>query len=115
MPTDDGSPTREPRSPQLAQIATEMLEAAGLGGGDPEEAQTVALIGIGYAILAVRAELALFDSSRSRGRRGGRGGRASMASPLEIAAAATAASGDPHTATTGVTAPTNRSWNTWFR
>jgi hypothetical protein len=38
-----------------------MLEAAGLGGGDPAEAQTIALIGIGYALLAVRAELGLFD------------------------------------------------------
>jgi hypothetical protein len=61
MPTDDRSPAREPRSRELAQRATEMLEAAGLGGGDPAEAQTVALIGIGYALLAVRAELALFD------------------------------------------------------
>ena len=41
MPTDAGSTAREPRSRELAQRATEMLEAAGLGGGDPEDAQTV--------------------------------------------------------------------------
>jgi hypothetical protein len=61
MPTDDRSPAREPRSSELAQRATEMLEATGLGGGDPADAQAVALIGIGYALLALRAELALFE------------------------------------------------------
>jgi len=61
MPTDDRSPAREPESRELAQRATEMLEAAGLRGSDPAEAQTVALISIGYALLAVRAELGLFD------------------------------------------------------
>jgi len=61
MPTDDRSPARQPRSRELAEKATGMLEAAALGGGDPVEAQTVALIGIGYALLAGRAELGLFD------------------------------------------------------
>jgi hypothetical protein len=62
MPTYERGPSHIAQPRELAAKATEMLDAAAeVRGVDAAEAQTVALIGIGYALLAVRAELALFD------------------------------------------------------
>ena len=62
MPTYDSGPGHIPSPRETAAKATQLLDgAAEIRGVDPPEAQVLALIGIGYAILAVRAELALFD------------------------------------------------------
>ena len=62
MPTYERGPTHIPEPRETAAKATQLLDdAAEVRGVDPAEAQILALIGIGYALLAVRAELALFD------------------------------------------------------
>ena len=62
MPNYERVPNQIPQPREIAARAARLLDdAAEVRGVDPAEAQTTALIGVGYAILAVRAELALFD------------------------------------------------------
>jgi len=62
MPIYETGLNRMPDPRETAARAAKLLDdAAEIRGVNPAEAQTTALIGIGYAILAVRAELALLD------------------------------------------------------